>query len=94
MSLYLIKTRLNFTSSLLDQNNPKSIFLLGALRLVNAASPRTISLDKKKISSGTQGNFEDIILVFFFRQHMSLFRKNKFVHEKNAPSKVDWWLRP
>ena len=30
-------------------------FLLGALRLVNAASPRTISIDKKKISSGTQG---------------------------------------
>ena len=26
-----------------------------ALRLVNAASPRTISIDKKKISSGTQG---------------------------------------
>ena len=25
------------------------------LRLVNAASPRTISVDKKKISSGTQG---------------------------------------
>ena len=24
---------------------------------VNAASPRTISVDKKKISSGTQGNF-------------------------------------
>ena len=31
-------------------------FLLGALRLVNAASPRTISVDKKKISSGTQGS--------------------------------------
>ena len=30
-------------------------FLLGALRLVNAASPRTFSIDKKKISSGTQG---------------------------------------
>ena len=30
-------------------------FLLGAWRLVNAASPRTISVDKKKISSGTQG---------------------------------------
>ena len=30
-------------------------FLLGALRLVNAASPRTISVHKKKISSGTQG---------------------------------------
>ena len=30
-------------------------FLLGALRLVNATSPRTISIDKKKISSGTQG---------------------------------------
>ena len=29
-------------------------FLLGALRLVNAASPRNI--DQKKISSGTQGN--------------------------------------
>ena len=32
-------------------------FLLGALRLVNAASPRTISVHKKKISSGTQGRF-------------------------------------
>ena len=30
-------------------------FLLGALRLVNAASPRNI--DQKKISSGTQGKF-------------------------------------
>ena len=30
-------------------------FLLGALRLVNAASPRNI--DQKKVSSGTQGNF-------------------------------------
>ena len=30
-------------------------FLLGALRLVNAASPRTISADKKNISSGIQG---------------------------------------
>ena len=29
-------------------------FLLGALRLVNAASPRNI--DQKKISSGTQGS--------------------------------------
>ena len=26
------------------------------IRLVNAASPRTISIDKKKISPGTQGN--------------------------------------
>ena len=33
----------------------KNFFLLGALRLVNAASPRTISVHKKKISSGTQG---------------------------------------
>ena len=32
-------------------------FLLGALRLVNAASPRTISVHKKKISSGTQGRW-------------------------------------
>ena len=29
------------------------LFLLGALRLVNAASPRNI--DQKKLSSGTQG---------------------------------------
>ena len=33
----------------------KKKILLGALRLVNAASPRTISVHKKKISSGTQG---------------------------------------
>ena len=32
-------------------------FLLGALRLVNAALPRNI--DQKKISSGTQGKMED-----------------------------------
>ena len=31
-------------------------FLLGALRLINAASPRNI--DQKKISSGTQGTQE------------------------------------
>ena len=28
MSLYLIKTQLNFTSNFLDQNNPKSKLLL------------------------------------------------------------------
>ena len=32
-------------------------FLLGASRLVNAASPR--SIDQKKISSGTQGSLEE-----------------------------------
>ena len=32
---------------------PEDIFFL--LCLVNAASPRTISVDRKKISSGTQG---------------------------------------
>ena len=31
-------------------------FLLGASRLLNVASPLTISIDKKKISSGTQGS--------------------------------------
>ena len=41
-------------------------FLLGALRLVNAASPRTISVHKKKISSGTQGTVSpDYILKLF-----------------------------
>jgi len=29
--------------------------------LVNAASPRTISIDKKKISSGTQGMKNDLL---------------------------------
>ena len=33
-------------------------FLLGALRLVNAASPRNI--DQKKISSGTQGRVRPV----------------------------------
>ena len=42
-----------------------------ALRLVNAASPRTISLDKKKISSGTQGIFTE-----------ALFEKGKVVFPK------------
>ena len=42
-------------------------FLLGASRLVNAASPR--SIDQKKISSGTQGTqqldyLEDVQLFF------------------------------
>ena len=35
---------------------PETLFFsVGASRLVDAASPRTISIDKKKISSGTQG---------------------------------------
>ena len=34
----------------------RGFFSLSASRLVDAASPRTISIDKKKISSGTQGN--------------------------------------
>jgi len=35
---------------------PEDIFFLSILMvLVNPASPRTISIDKKKISSGTQG---------------------------------------
>ena len=34
-------------------------FLLGALRLVNAASPR--SIDQKKISSGTKGNKVSVV---------------------------------
>ena len=38
-------------------------FLLGALRLVNAASPRNI--DQKKISSGTQGTFHQNFQVFY-----------------------------
>ena len=38
---------------------PEDIFFL---RLVNAASPRTISLDKKKISSGTQGKRDRIMI--------------------------------
>ena len=36
-------------------------FLLGALRLVNAASPRNI--DQKKISSGTQGTCPIVVHV-------------------------------
>ena len=32
------------------------------LRLVNAASPRTISVHKKKISSGTQGTLRVVLL--------------------------------
>ena len=45
----------------------KKKILLGALRLVNAASPRTISVHKKKISSGTQGsvNQEHMYYTFF-----------------------------
>ena len=35
--------------------NYYSYCTIPCLRLVNAASPRTISVDKKKISSGTQG---------------------------------------
>ena len=41
---------------LLTPGFQRIFFSYRALRLVNAASPRTISIDKKKISSGTQGN--------------------------------------
>ena len=46
-------------------------FLLGALRLVNAASPRTISVDKKKISSGTQGR----VVQFSVKEVLSIFAR-------------------
>ena len=51
----------NASATYAKHNKPrrkKYFFLLGALRLVNAASPRTISVHKKKISSGTQGSVQ------------------------------------
>ena len=36
-------------------------FLLGASRLLGTASPLTISIDKKKISSGTQGSLTVVL---------------------------------
>ena len=45
-------------------------FILGALRLVNVASPRNI--DQKKISSGTQG-INNLVLAVALRQWSSSF---------------------
>ena len=47
----ILKLHGNETRSSCDQ---RSFFSLGTSRLVDAASPRTISRDKKKVSSGTQ----------------------------------------
>ena len=49
-------------------------FLLGALRLVNAASPRNI--DQKKISSGTQGSLSEKNNIFELTSRLSLARPN------------------
>ena len=38
-------------------------FLLGASRLLDAASPLTISIDNKKISSGTQGSLTVVLSI-------------------------------
>ena len=59
-------------------------FLLGALRLVNAASPRTISVHKKKISSGTQGTGKYTTRKNYIRDssgfHMWVYRWRNFGH--------------
>ena len=48
----ILKLHGNETGSSCDQ---RLLFSLGASLLVDAASPRTISIDKKQKSSGTQG---------------------------------------
>ena len=52
---FLIDTEAALTQKKKKRRGEKKS-LLGALRLVNAASPRTINVDQKKISSGTQGS--------------------------------------
>ena len=49
----ILKLHGNETRSSCDQ---RLFFSLGSSRLVDAAPPRTISIDKKKISSGAQGS--------------------------------------
>ena len=44
----------------------EKFFSLGALRLVDAALPRTINIVKKKISSGTQGNSAVYFRIYIF----------------------------
>ena len=57
-------------------------FLLGALRLVNAASPRNI--DQKKISSGTQGIAGGDSLLFSVPVFMG--------SEQEADGSLNWLL--
>ena len=54
MRYMILKLDGNETRSSCDE---RLLFSLGASRLVDAALPRTISINKKKISSGTQGTF-------------------------------------
>ena len=55
------------------------------IRLVNAALPRTISIDKKKISSGTQGNAlmklkgNDIVLSLYPRGGTAIYGLYRYV---------------
>ena len=53
MRYMILKLHGNETRSSCDQ---RLFFSPGASRLIDAASPRTTSIDKKKISSGTQGS--------------------------------------
>ena len=66
-------------------------FLLGALRLVSAASPRNI--DQKKISSGTQGNscvtgvtiFRSALLLLWAPAILYCKKDSVMLNEKVAP---------
>ena len=52
MRYIILKLHGNETRNSCDQ---RVFFSLGALRLIDVALPRTISIHKKKISSGTRG---------------------------------------
>ena len=76
MRYMILKLHGNATPSSCDQ---RLFFSLGALRLVDAASPRTINIVKKKRSSGTQGflfktacwTMKEEALRSFLREHES-----------------------
>ena len=55
-------------------------FLLGASRLVNAASPR--SIDQKKISSGTQGIAKRVFVQNYWYEYIS--HLYVYLHENQA----------
>ena len=77
------------------KKNRGYFFLLGALRLVDAASPRTISVDKKKISSGTQG-ISIIALAVYLCSHLFVLlvaTERKFVFENRFTRTFLYFLK-
>ena len=63
-------------------------FFLGASRLVGAASPPTISIDKKTISSGTQGTPNGFLSTEFIHDTHRLSTRLRLTEKSN----VTWFL--